>query len=161
VGVVDDHEGHSSIPDVLGQDGELMGGSASRTQPSADTTTVRARVRYLLVGSTSSPFGFPGPGRSGKDPRGHRPLRGEVTRFGRLRHQRSRVLASGQTGLWVVPRELLRGVLVDESLAQEPIDGATLGSDVRETGLPPPRPTRETIDHQPVSPFRPPGATPA
>jgi hypothetical protein len=33
-------------------------------------------------------------------------------------------------------------------------------STIRETGLPPPRPTGETIDHQPVSPFRPPGPTP-
>lgn len=41
----------------------------------------------------------------------------------------------GHTGLWVVGRELLRGVLVDESLVQEPIDGATLGSDVTE-GVP-------------------------
>ena len=41
----------------------------------------------------------------------------------------------GQTGLWLVGRELLRGVLVDESLVQEPIDGATLGSDVTE-GVP-------------------------
>jgi hypothetical protein len=93
------------------------------------------------------------------DPAWGVPGRGEVTRFGRWRHQWSHVLASGQTGLWVGGRELFRGVVVDESLVQEPIDGSTLGSDVRGTGLPPPRPTGETIDHQPVSPFRPPCPT--
>jgi len=47
----------------------------------------------------------------------------------------SRVLASGETGLWVVGRELLSGVLVDEALIQKPIDGAVLGSKVTE-GVP-------------------------
>ena len=58
-----------------------------------------------------------------------------MTRFGRWRHLSSRLLALGQTGLWVVVRELLSGVLVDEALVQKPIDGAALGSDVPE-GVP-------------------------
>ncbi len=64
-----------------------------------------------------------------------RARRVEVTRFGPWRHLSSRGLASGQTGLWVVGRELLSGVLVDEALVQEPFDGAALGSDVTQ-GVP-------------------------
>ncbi len=58
-----------------------------------------------------------------------------MTRFGPWRRLSSRGLASGQTGLWVVGRELLSGVLVDEALVQEPFDGAALSSDVTQ-GVP-------------------------
>lgn len=42
----------------------------------------------------------------------------------------SRLPASGQSGVWVVGREPVSGVVVDEGMVSESIDGAALGSNV-------------------------------
>lgn len=63
------------------------------------------------------------------------PSGADVTRSCRGGHMSSRVLALGQVGLGVLGRELLGGVLVYETLVEEPIDGAALGSHVTE-GVP-------------------------